>query len=145
VTRPVEVIGTFTPYRSIAPFLPRSSPVDNHTACTALPLYPPDGAIQPADHTFNIYRILATTTSYTVVVRDFAPAGQLLLYRIVADNCETNGTMIVTFVPNPVSIASSTFFQTTFAGMFIPGADYLLAVNITGAGSSQPYRITVQP
>lgn len=139
----VDVAGSFVPYRSLLPVSNNAWLPGNHTVCTAAWIGPPTTLSQPADNTFNIYRFTASTVSYTVVINDYATTGQLLLYRITADTCATNGTMSVSFSrATPVTGSS---FQITFANAFILGQQYLLAVNTTGALTNQPYTMTIQP
>jgi hypothetical protein len=68
----------------------------------------------------------------------------LLLFRIVVDNCANNGTMTVAFI-GPIVPITAPSTQFAFTSAFAPGAEYLLAVNTTGAGSNQPYTLSIQP
>jgi hypothetical protein len=141
----VTVMGAFSPKRSLLPVVNNYFPLNNHTSCMALFITPPQTVVQPPNNVFNIYRFVAQSATNSVIVRGYTVAGQLLLYRILADNCALNGTMTVEFVGRPMPITSASQFGVTLTNQFIPGQQYLLAVNTTGAGSSQPYSISVQP
>jgi hypothetical protein len=143
-TQSVTIAGSFIPFRNRLPIVRRDYPISNHTSCAALALTPPATVVQSPDHAFNIYRFVAGAASYTVSVHNYATFGQLLLYRIAQDNCAVNGTMTVKFV-GPIVPLSTQPSQVTFINAFEPGAQYLLAVNTTGPGNSQPYIISIQP
>ncbi len=137
----VSVTGVFRPFARFAPLISNGLP-DNHTACRAYVMAPPASFSQPPNHPFNIYRITAQRSTYSISLLDFATQGQLLLYRVTNDRCRTNNTMSVSFIQAiPISSAS---LQTTLTGL-ISGNDYLIAINITGAGSNQPYTLTIRP
>jgi hypothetical protein len=145
VSKSVEVNGSFTPFKIIAPVVVRDYPPNNHTACTAQRITPPQTVKQPPDNAFNIYRFTATTPSYTVIVNGYVSTGQIEFYRIVADNCATLNSLSIALVRPAIPINSATQFQTRLTNVFAPGASYLLAVRTTGAISNTPYTITVQP
>jgi len=145
VAKSVDVNGSFTPYKAIAPAVVRDYPPNNHTSCTALRITPPQTVKQPSNVTFNIYRFTAATPSYTVIINGFASTGQLEVYRVVADNCAVNNSISVAPRAALVPITSATQFQTALTNVFAPGASYLLVVRITAAASNTPYAITVQP
>jgi hypothetical protein len=139
--RSVSVTGVFRPFARYAPLI-SNGPPDNHTACKAYVMTPPASVSQPPNNPFNIYRITAQRSTYSVSIINFATQGQLLLYRVTNDRCRTNNTMSVSFIQAiPISGAS---LQTTLAGL-ISGNDYLIAVNVTGAGSNQPYTLAIRP
>ncbi len=122
----------------------RNAPLNNHTACTALGIAPPQTVVQPASQRFNIYRFVATSASYRLSLNNYGTTGRVLLYRITSDNCAANGTLSVVYLTE-AGITSATSFETAFNTLFTPGQSYLLAVNTTGALTSQPYSITLQP
>lgn len=137
------IAGTFTPAKSFLALLSRGYPLNNHTSCTALRVTPPASVIQPPSQAFNLYRFTAASSSYSVALNNYTSTGQLLLYRINADRCATNGTISVTFVrSSPIATGSS---QITLSNLFVGGVDYLLAVQTTGATSNVPYRIDITP
>lgn len=140
----VSIIGQFLPITLGLPLIPNNAPPNNHTSCKALVISPPQTVQQPANNAFNIYRFTATTTSYRVSVNNYGTTGRLLLYRITSDNCAANNTLTVVYVKD-AGITSPTSFETAFNNLFTPGQTYLLAVNTTGAFTSQPYSITIQP
>jgi hypothetical protein len=140
----VTLAGQYKPFRTWLPIMQRDAPLNNHTSCTALVIAPPQTVVQPASRSFNIYRFVATSASYRVSLSNYGTSGRLLLYRITSDNCAANGTLSVVYL-REAGITSPTSFETAFNILFTPGQSYLLAVNTTGALTSQPYSITIQP
>jgi hypothetical protein len=138
------IAGQFRPLTLWMPIMQRNAPLNNHTACTALGIAPPQTVVQPASQRFNIYRFVATSASYRLSLNNYGTTGRVLLYRITSDNCAANGTLSVVYLTE-AGITSATSFETAFNTLFTPGQSYLLAVNTTGALTSQPYSITLQP
>ncbi len=139
----ITVGGSFTPAKTFLALLSHSYPLNNHTSCTALRISPPATVIQPPNQVFNLYRFTANINANVVTLSNYASAGQLLLYRINSDQCSTNGTISVTFVRNWPIAAGNT--QVTLNGLLVGGAEYLLAVQTTGALSNAPYRLDITP
>jgi hypothetical protein len=137
------VTGTFTPAKVFIGVMARAYPINNHTSCTALRISPPATVIQPPSQAFNLYRFTAASASYTVRLSNYPSTGQLLLYRITSDRCSTNGTISVIFVSSLPIAAGNT--QVTLGNLLAGGAEYLLAVQTTGATSSAPYRLDISP
>jgi hypothetical protein len=144
LSKTVTLAGQFRPLRLWLAMLHRAAPLNNHVACTALAVTPPHTVVQPANRPFNIYRFVATGPTYRVTMKNYGTTGRLLLYRIASDTCAANGTLTVVYL-GEAGIASPTSFETVFTNRFTPGQTYLLVVNTTGALTSQPYSITLQP
>jgi hypothetical protein len=144
LSKTVTLAGQFAPFVLRMPLLLRDAPLNNHSVCTALRIAPPQTVQQPADNAFNIYRFTAIAPSLRISLASFGTSGRMLLYRIAVDKCATSGTMTVVYL-GEAGITSPTSFDTAFNNLLTPGQSYLLAVNTTGAFTSQPYTITVQP
>jgi hypothetical protein len=137
----VNITGSFVPYRNFVSIMP-NAPINNHTSCTAQILNSPQSAAQPSDQAFNIYRFTAQTAAHTVTIQNYASTGQILLYRILADQCATTNTVTLAFVGSyPITSASQ--YQRVLSGLAV-GSQYLLAVNTTSRLSAQSYTITLQ-
>jgi hypothetical protein len=139
----VTVAGSFTPVKSFLAQLSRAFPINNHTSCTALRFSPPATVIQPPNQPFNLYRFAASNASYKISLSNYASTGQLLLYRINNDQCSTSGTISVIFVRSSLIAAGNTLV--TLDNLLVGGAEYLLAVQTTGAPSNVPYRLDITP
>lgn len=118
------------------------TPSNNHTACTASAITPPATVIQAADNAFNIYRFVAGAESYAVSLNNYASSGLLLFYLITEDRCPRAGTLSLSFVGSkPITSATT---QAIFMNL-TPGERYMLAVNTTGALTSEAYIIAITP
>ncbi len=137
----VTVIGIFRPFARFAPLI-ANGPPNNHLACTAYLMAPPASISQPPNNPFNIYRITARRSTYSVSITNFVTQGRLLLYRVVNDRCRTHGTMSVSFIREiPIT---GTSLQTVLSNL-VSDTDYLIAVNVTGAASNRPYTLKIEP
>ncbi len=144
LNKTVTLTGQFTPFTLHLPLSNQDAPLNNHGACTALHITPPQVVQQPANNAFNIYRFTATTPTVRVSLANYGTSGSILLYRIVTDNCRVNNTVSVVYL-GLVGITSPTSFETAFNDQLTPGQSYFLVINTIGALTSQPYIITIQP
>ncbi len=136
----IAVTPSVVAHIAYLPAVANVPPLTNHTACAALVLVPPASFEQPADNAFNIYEFTAIDSAYSLAVAGYVTTGQLLVYVVVTDACDTSNTMLLSFVLETAITPS-----TRVAVNATPGTRVLVAVNTTGALTKVPYAISIQP
>lgn len=138
----ITITGSFVPFTQFLPVTLRMPFFNNHTACNALTLTPPQSVTQPPDQAYNLYRFVASQIHYSVHITAYATTGQLSVYRIRSDQCAANGAIDLELIASQDITTSDV--QTTFGNTaFEAGASYLLALNTTGPASSQSYTLSI--
>ena len=143
ITGGVDVSGTFTPTRTFLP-MAIDNVFRNHTACAALTVTPPTTVTQPADNNYNIYRFVATTKSYNLILKNYPAKGRLFIYQILADNCASSTTMNLKVITSTATFTKTALYQWSVNNVFTSGLSYLALV-YNEALSSTNYTLSFLP
>jgi hypothetical protein len=138
----INITGSYSPRRIRLPIVLKHFTPNNHTACQAQFLDLPGSFVQPPNNAYNIYRVTAETSVLNVVITNYIASGKILVYKILADTCASNGQLSLQFIEQ--TTIATTSFQRVLS-IIQPNESYLIAINTTGGFTDQPYTISVSP